>query len=271
MYSKDGSDADCNLETYVNGNNETVHPSVVNIGEIWNGYQYWMANTPYPDGDNQYENPSIWASRDGDTWVVPNGLTNPISATPLGGFNADTELIYENGALYCFWMRDGILVYSSSTNGITWSDYANVTTVTQPISPTIVKDGSSFIMYYVEDNDGTYVIRKETASTVTGPYSNKTTPTGITKEPWHIGCKIINNKTWLLIRSNTDSSIYPYLSLDGDSFSCYNNQSLTISEGAVYRPSPIEIANGDVRVYYSRVLTGPIYMTYYCELGIINK
>ena len=64
--------------TDYNGGDIFVHPAVLNIGEQWNGHQYWMAITPYPSGNDDFENPCIYASNDGIVWVVPNGLTNPI-------------------------------------------------------------------------------------------------------------------------------------------------------------------------------------------------
>ncbi len=34
--------------------------------------------TPYPNGNDTYENPSILAGNDGTSWAVPAGLINPI-------------------------------------------------------------------------------------------------------------------------------------------------------------------------------------------------
>lgn len=119
------------IPTY-DGSHEPVHPAVVRTQTPWNGYRYWMAFTPYPHGDDTKENPSIVASVDGVTWVVPNGLTNPIAPkpSPSGSYNRDTQLIFapeENGGkgrMYCYWMRmyvSPIGQRSYSDDGIHWS------------------------------------------------------------------------------------------------------------------------------------------------------
>ena len=58
---------------------ELVHPDVLHVPSGWSGYEYWMAVTPYPGSDSRFENPSIYASHDGETWVTPAGASNPIT------------------------------------------------------------------------------------------------------------------------------------------------------------------------------------------------
>lgn len=91
-----------------------VHPSVLDMevelgaGQAWNGYRYWMAYTPYPDQLTSAENPCIVASSDGETWVTPAGVTNPIVAAPATGYNSDVALAMD---------PDG------STMHLLWRDY----------------------------------------------------------------------------------------------------------------------------------------------------
>lgn len=70
-----------------------VHPSVVFIPEGWNGWRYWMAYTPYPNADSQYENPCVVVSNDGENWELPNNGVNPIILKPALGYNADPHLV----------------------------------------------------------------------------------------------------------------------------------------------------------------------------------
>ncbi len=70
------------IPTY-DSNPNVGHPDVLYVAGGWNGYPYWMAMTPYPSTDR--ENPSIVASADGNTWVVPAGLTNRVVPLPAGG------------------------------------------------------------------------------------------------------------------------------------------------------------------------------------------
>jgi hypothetical protein len=61
---------------------ELVHPSVFFQAGGWNGFPYWMAVTPYPGSDAQFENPSLYCSLDGRSWRTPPGLCNPVAARP---------------------------------------------------------------------------------------------------------------------------------------------------------------------------------------------
>ena len=63
-----------NIPTY-DGSGQAVHPDVYYNANGWNGYRYWMAMTPYPNGNAAYENPSIVVSNDNLNWIVPPGLS----------------------------------------------------------------------------------------------------------------------------------------------------------------------------------------------------
>ncbi|MDD4289905.1 MAG: DUF2341 domain-containing protein [Patescibacteria group bacterium] len=73
---------------------QAIHPDIVYFDEPWNGYSYWMVMTPYPNGNPDYENPSIVVSNDGVSWVTPDGPTNPIDSQP-GGYNSDPDIVYD--------------------------------------------------------------------------------------------------------------------------------------------------------------------------------
>lgn len=108
-----------NIET-PEGNAQPYHPSVVYIPGGWNGYAYWMAETPYPlgpDGDwnglppyrARWENPCIHASHDGIHWETPGDLVNPIddlNETEIENrdFFSDTHLVMNGDTLEC-WYR----------------------------------------------------------------------------------------------------------------------------------------------------------------------
>ena len=75
----------------------------------WNGYRFWMAMTPYPYNNDGLEDPSILVSNDAQTWIVPEGLTNPLTPAPKPGHNCDVELVYnKERAMSCgciMWRR----------------------------------------------------------------------------------------------------------------------------------------------------------------------
>lgn len=93
------------------GSGEAVHPSVIDFKleykeENWHGYRYWMAMTPYPKGYDAFENPSLLASQDGLTWVVPPGFGKPLDIKEgRGNFNSDPALVYEpeDKSLFVYW------------------------------------------------------------------------------------------------------------------------------------------------------------------------
>lgn len=86
-----------------NGKNEgeVTHPDIIEFDTPWNGYQYWMAVTPNQTGNSQFENPCIVASNDGENWVVPQGIENPLTGIkeePRPYHNCDVDLIYDEAA-----------------------------------------------------------------------------------------------------------------------------------------------------------------------------
>ncbi|MDD7267946.1 MAG: NPCBM/NEW2 domain-containing protein [Lachnospiraceae bacterium] len=97
--------------------NYATHPDVVDMGQDWNGYRYWMGYTPNMHGTSWYENPCILASHDGESWETPQGLTNPVQPRfdPAGEtneseHNCDTDLLYDakndRFILYWQWAKD---------------------------------------------------------------------------------------------------------------------------------------------------------------------
>lgn len=82
------------IPTY-EGSGQAVHPDVLHFPTGWRGWEYWMAFTPYPHGDAEYENPSLVVSHDGIHWEVPEGLVNPLRPTPLHGINSDPDLSWD--------------------------------------------------------------------------------------------------------------------------------------------------------------------------------
>lgn len=68
-----------NIETYLAGENQPTHPSVYIFDEPWNGYKYWLAYSPYPEGNGEEENPCIAVSNDLYYWETPGTLANPIA------------------------------------------------------------------------------------------------------------------------------------------------------------------------------------------------
>jgi len=146
---------------------QVVHPGVVFIPEGWGvgNYKYWMAITAYPAGNDDHEDPNILASHDGITWVVPDGLTNPIAdADGNPEYQSDTYLAMgPNNTLYCFWRwYEGVtgsgqeerLKYSKSTDGVAWTVpvdfYVSNEAVQRLLSPSLIFEDNRWTMYAVD-------------------------------------------------------------------------------------------------------------------------
>lgn len=119
---------------------QMMHPGVEYFENGWNGWKYWLVYTPLPSGDYSKENPCIAVSNDGQTWVAPDGVTNPL-VTQFGGggqFNADTDLFYDSHSdqLCIIWKAQSVSdpggerCYTqmiTSSDGTNWSSIYTVT------------------------------------------------------------------------------------------------------------------------------------------------
>lgn len=173
------------IPTY-EGSGSAIHPGVVVLDTPLGGFTHWMAFTPYPNGDDTKENPSIVASNNGTDWAVPPGLTNPLD--PVAGdppmvqgseYNSDTDLVHHDGTLYMFWRRyssaSGEKVFlRTSTNGVSWTPRQTV--LADPlsgrniISPSVLREpDGTWRIWYGWGSPAT--IRHRTASSPAGPWS----------------------------------------------------------------------------------------------------
>jgi hypothetical protein len=274
------------LSTY-DGSGETLHPSVLNLGCKWNGYQYWMANTPIPNGNSAYENPSIWASNDGENFIVPEGLKNPVVHRPNSGNNADTELFFENDILYLIYkeitsIRSGFrsvinLIYTS--DGIKWTSPKTILipgpNEIENVSPSLIKIGSKYYIYYFTGN--AYKIHipinpricRVSSDKINGPYNNVEVinlPWDTGHIWWHLHIFNFNKKYYLsALRSVTHDPgdcIFIFQSNDGINFIKNNTPSLNgsyknIDIDSYYRPCISTI--DDKPVIYCGVLKDKIF------------
>jgi hypothetical protein len=186
---------------------QTTHPSLLFFPEKWNGYSYWLAHTPYPAGDDNYEDPSIVVSQDGITWTTPPGLTNPIvDETGLPAYHSDVDLkMGPDNTMYLFYRwyqgvqgggQEEQLRFMTSTNGVTWSApqnfYVQDMTVRRLMSPSLIYEDGAWTMWAVDILPSpNNVVRLRSANS--SPMSTWSAPTNVNvgtmqsgKEAWHI-------------------------------------------------------------------------------------
>lgn len=161
-----------NLETS-DGSGQACHPDVTYIAEGFgaNRWTYWMACTPYPFGDAVYENPELFASQDGIHWIVPLGLTNPL-VPPLktpGDHNSDPDILFKDKELWLFYREtqrskspnENKIYLIRSADAIHWSTPVEVlrdNTGRELLSPSVIYDGTHFVMWTIEVIAGKLVI-----------------------------------------------------------------------------------------------------------------
>jgi hypothetical protein len=121
--------ASLDFYTY-DGSRQVVHPDVVRVPSSWNGSPWWAAITPYPGGDRNIENPSIYGSDDGVAWNAPPGATNPVVRTRRGHLS-DPDVVFDpaTNSLVLFYREtvlkssrhsDDLIMRLTSTDGVTW-------------------------------------------------------------------------------------------------------------------------------------------------------
>lgn len=154
------------IPTY-DSDNQVVNPDIVDVPGKWNGYQYWMAMTPFPNGLESHENPSVVASNDCSSWTVPSGLTNPIASAPTGGYNNDPDLLLVGSTMVMYYGRTfdashgstgnyrTELMRTTSTNGTTWSTPSVVLSQSNYVmSPTVIYESGTYYLWYVQSSAG---------------------------------------------------------------------------------------------------------------------
>ncbi len=154
------------IPTY-EGSYQITHPKVLYIPTPgWNNFQYWMAFTPYPKSNEEFENPSIAVSTDGKRWLIPAGLTNPVVPAPpdvgSGGHNSDPHLVLVNNVMelwyrYNHGSKTNIIYRKTSLDGIHWSSAQTVLQnedgTQQYLSPAVAYEDNKYKLWWVNGFD----------------------------------------------------------------------------------------------------------------------
>lgn len=160
------------LETNI-GNNQGFHPKVISFPNLWNGYKYWIAYTPYPNANCEKENPTINASNDLINWKNPKDCHNPLDIPKNPGinhYNSDTHLLYnqETKKLEIFWRyvnieNNNVIIYKkTSKNGIKWSKkliflISKNRLEKDYMSPSIIYENKIYKIWYINKNKIYYI------------------------------------------------------------------------------------------------------------------
>ncbi|MGH7498863.1 MAG: hypothetical protein ACREL3_08435 [Gemmatimonadales bacterium] len=130
------------------GSGQVVHPDYAGTPAGRFGTAGHLAITPYFQGDARFENPSLFAGKRPDTWLLEAGAPNPV-VIPQSGYLSDPDLLYEPDAkelwLYYRQVSGANLVHLlRSPDGITWRPAVEVARAPSHnlVSPSIVRRGA---------------------------------------------------------------------------------------------------------------------------------
>lgn len=213
--------------------NSPYHPSVLYFPKGWNGYKYWMAETPYSPKCEPYrdrnECPSIHVSNDGIEWTQPRNLMNPIVNFATEGeqnldYYSDPHLVYKDGKIECWYRlteRHGDEHYRTqvslrrviSTDGVNWSEEEIISQLNENIdtiglgntlvSPALIYSKDKYKMWYVDVEDPTSSHRTVALSTSNDGYTwtkkKQCHMIGKNISPWHIDIQNIDNKYYMIV------------------------------------------------------------------------
>lgn len=181
------------------GTGAAIHPSVIDMGTAWNGYRYWMANTPYWAENYGIENPIILGSNDGFHWEVPPGVTNPVYGPIGSSYCSDTDIAHDPATdslvltyriVYNINSRERIM-QAVSADGSTWPEASTETIAPtdtpNALSPSLVRvSASEWRMYACYGSTAGTGVAYWTSTTPTGPWAFAQTCTGVGTTTWHI-------------------------------------------------------------------------------------
>lgn len=185
-----------NIPTY-EGSNQAVHPKVLYFQNGWNGWKYWMVMTPYPNGVDSWENPSIVVSNTGTQWQVPRGLVNPLTPLPPDRtqHNSDPHLVFNQSTNELeLWYRltlnntEDRIYKITSLDGIHWSTPEFIISFKNKecLSPAIIWEDNKYKMWYItEEYKCMYIESSDGGSTWSSPVEVNFNLSD-TYVPWHI-------------------------------------------------------------------------------------
>lgn len=206
---------------------QVVHPSVLYFPEKWNGFHYWMAITPYPEGNDDFEDPNILASNDASVWVVPAGLTNPLDdASGQPAYNSDTNLaLGPDDMLYCFWRfydqnaagAQERIYMRKTADGVNWTPKQLVHSMDQAdmrlVAPAFIYENNGWTMYGVNIVPAKNVImrlRSEGDSLAPSSWSRKsctvTPATPADRDPWHLSMRKVGAQYVSVLNESANGS-----------------------------------------------------------------
>jgi hypothetical protein len=239
------------ISTY-DGSNETAHPDYAHVSADWSAEtRDYLAITPYPNANIEFENPSVFASNDLVNWVPPPGTTNPVISPPPGAYLSDPDIVFDpdKSELLLYYREvknDNSIYMMRSPNAGLWTDPVLVARARNHdiVSPSVVRrDSNHWMMWSVNTNIGcgaetTTLELRRSADGVNWTRPQRVSMSPGSLHPWHVDVQWIGelNEYWALFNAKpafscTTSELYLATSNDGVTWTTYPNPIL--SRGAI--------------------------------------
>jgi hypothetical protein len=231
-----------------------------------NKYPFWIAYSPYPSSQAEYENPCVAYSKDGITWR--SDFTLPLIEKPANSHNSDPELFELDDGRLCLINRQyNFLTYNLQfmiyTPGSGWSNPVTFVSSSQDVlkCPSVVKDPScgerEFVLFttraYTNLRRQTLIFSEDYSSATVGDavvcnVIDVDTGNPITSD--HVNIKFLDNQ-YVGIVLDGYYNLYWVVSLDGYNF--YAKKVIlkneTIGRGFPYRADFVVQEDGTILLY----------------------
>jgi hypothetical protein len=238
------------LATY-DGSGQAVHPDVATPPFTGLDARPRLVITPYPWGNANFENPSVFVGDGPNGWTEPPGLTNPV-VRPESGYLSDPDVLWldDAGEFWLYYRHVGTenaIMVTRSGDGIRWG--ASRTVVTAPnhraVSPTVVRRSpTEWLMWTVNSGpagcsaSSTTVELRRSADGLSwsAPVAVSLSQPGVF--PWHLEVQWIGalREYWAMFNAKvagscTTDALYLATSSDGIAWRTY--QSPVLRRGAI--------------------------------------
>ena len=270
------------------GSGEAAHPDVLHVEEGWGAgkWTYLMTATPYPSGNDYFENPEFYVSHDGVRWTTPEGGKNPLAQVPVfpqrrdlkKEFHSDPSLLLHEGVLHLYYRWTGVLLNGgeenricvvTSADGIGWSESRVVleektkaSEARKFLSPSLLFLDGEFVMWTVEYERGErFIFRRTSADGLRWEEPAKTVlhEGSSSFAPWHLDVVEGEGQLFLILTTARDRGF--------DAETCWGRGDAGgrvweitgkpfdpgyFFEGKrIYRSSMLQRTDGGISLYYS--------------------
>jgi hypothetical protein len=238
------------LTTY-DGSGQVVHPDVIALPSEEGEDRGVLAITPYPWGNANMENPSVFEGNARATWTVQGGVTNPV-VKPSGGYLSDPDILWLDDRRE-FWLfyrhvnAENEILVTQSGDGVRWG--ASRIVIEAPnheaVSPTVVRRSpSDWLMWTVNSGPvgcGSSKTTVELRRSADGTTWSSPTTVSLSQPgvfPWHLEVQWIPSRAeyWAMFNgkvagSCTTDALYLATSPDGITWRTY--RSPVLRRGAI--------------------------------------